>query len=72
LWYRFTSDLIKESLGGVSGTNLWADTILISDKNKEVFYAVRTLHFGTKLYNDQRNALVFKFEPQTSAVPAVV
>jgi hypothetical protein len=23
------------------------------------FYAVRTMHFGMKLYNDQRNAQVF-------------
>jgi hypothetical protein len=66
LCYRFISNIIKESLGGVSGANLWADTILISDKYKEIFYAVRTFHFGTELYNDQRNAQVFKFEPQRS------
>jgi hypothetical protein len=27
--------------------------------NSSIFYVVRTVHFGMKLYNDQRNAQVF-------------
>jgi hypothetical protein len=40
----------------------WKRTRFVSDTNYVLFcffYVVRTVHFGMKLYNDQRNAQVF-------------
>jgi hypothetical protein len=31
----------------------------ITKYSRDLFYVVRTMHFGMKLYNDQRNAQLF-------------
>jgi hypothetical protein len=50
------NDCILEDYNVMERSVEWTDK---HTDNFFVFYVVRTVHFGMKLYNDQRNAQVF-------------
>jgi hypothetical protein len=60
----FSSDgdnkCIQNCNGNLTGTDhLWSRRMISVKGYKTFFYVVRTVHFGMKLYNDQRNAQGF-------------